>query len=127
MLWWDVSIRIDKTLVGGEKPPPPQPIEVLPRLKEALGNAGNWVSQLPGGPRQMVTLRARTGPGEVLLHPLGRLTVKQTVVPLNLEISQVWTGGAGRERDGSRSGAWPGRAERPAEVLKEFFAPGAVH
>ena len=49
MLWWDVSIRIDKTLVSGEKPPRPAPIEVLPRLKEALGNAGNWVSQLPAG------------------------------------------------------------------------------
>ena len=89
MLWWDVSIRIDKTLVSGEKPPAPAPIEVLPRLKEALGNAGNWISQLPGGSRQMVTLRTRTeAPGEVLLHPLGRLTVKQTVVPLNLEISR---------------------------------------
>ena len=43
ILWWDVSIRIDKTLVEGEKPPPPEPIDVLPRLKEALGNPGNWI------------------------------------------------------------------------------------
>ena len=25
ILWWDVSIRVDKTLVGGEKPPLPEP------------------------------------------------------------------------------------------------------
>ncbi|MGB7950604.1 MAG: DUF6603 domain-containing protein, partial [Candidatus Binatia bacterium] len=43
ILWWDVSIRVDKTLVGGEKPPAPDPLDVLPRLKEALGHAGNWV------------------------------------------------------------------------------------
>ena len=35
----------------------PQPIDVLPRLKEALGNPGNWVGQLPDGQRPMVTLR----------------------------------------------------------------------
>src|SRR3712207_4396726 len=38
VLWWDVSIRIDKTLVAGEKPPPLEPVDVLPRLKVALGD-----------------------------------------------------------------------------------------
>ena len=60
ILWWDVSIRFDKTLVEGEKPPGPQPIVVLPRLLEALGNTGNWVTQLPATQRQVVTLRPRT-------------------------------------------------------------------
>ncbi len=59
ILWWDVSISVDKTLVAGEKPPPPEPIDVMPRLKEALGNSGNWISQLPDGQRQVVTLRAK--------------------------------------------------------------------
>ena len=35
ILWWDVSIGFDKTLIQGEKPPRPEPVEVLPRLKEA--------------------------------------------------------------------------------------------
>ena len=59
ILWWDVSIRVDKTLVEGEKPPPPAPVDVLPRLKEALSNPGNWIGQLPDGQRPMVTLRAK--------------------------------------------------------------------
>src|ERR1700754_2886775 len=42
ILWWDVSVRIDKVLVSGEKPPLPEPIDVLPRLKEALSNPANW-------------------------------------------------------------------------------------
>src|SRR5439155_25178392 len=68
ILWWDVSIRIDRALVEGEKPPLPEPVDVLPRLKEALGNPGNWTGRLPDGQRPMVTLRAKTGAAtEVLL------------------------------------------------------------
>src|SRR6185295_4999895 len=79
ILWWDISIKIDKTLVAGEAPPAPQPIDVLPRLKEALGNASNWVGQLPDAQHRLVTLRTVTpAPTEVLVHPLGTLTVKQT-------------------------------------------------
>ena len=99
VLWWDISIRVDKTLVEGEKPPLPEPIDVLPRLKDALGNPGNWVSQLPAGQRPVVTLRAKTGAAtEVLLHPLGTLTVKQSVVPLNLDISRFGAAPAGARR-----------------------------
>ena len=74
ILWWDVSIRVDKTLVSGEQPPGPAPIEVLPRLQEALGNPANWVAQLPAGQGQLVTLRGKAGAAtDVLLHPLGTL------------------------------------------------------
>ena len=31
VLWMDVTLRIDKTLVAGEKPPRPAPVDVLPR------------------------------------------------------------------------------------------------
>ena len=92
ILWWDVTIRIDKTLVEGEKPPLPQPIDVLPLLKEALQNRGNWVGQLPTG-RPVATLRqSPSATKDILLHPLGSLTVKQTVVPLNFDISKFGQG-----------------------------------
>src|SRR5262249_19285818 len=88
-LWRGVSIRIDKTLVEGEKPPLPEPIDVMPRLKEALANPGAWIAQLPGGQRPMVTLRAKPGAAtDALIHPLGTMTVKQNVVPLNMDISR---------------------------------------
>ena len=81
ILWWDISIRVDKTLVSGEKPPLPAPISVLPLLREALKNLGNWESKLPGGQQQAVTLRSRPeATTEVILHPLGKLTVKENVV-----------------------------------------------
>jgi hypothetical protein len=88
ILWWDFSIRIDKTLVEGEKPPLPAPVDVFPLLQEALANPGNWVGQLPTG-RPVATLRENSGATkDVLLHPLGSLTVKQTVVPLEFDIER---------------------------------------
>lgn len=88
ILWWDFSIRIDKTLFEGEKPPLPAPVDVFPLLQEALRNPGNWVGQLPTG-RPVTTLREKRGAEKhVLLHPLGSLTVKQTVVPLEFDIER---------------------------------------
>ena len=90
VFWWDVSVSFDTTFLEGEKPPPALPIAVLPLLKEALSSSGNWVSTLPDGRRQMATFRnVKPVNNEVLLHPLGTLTVKQTVVPLNTPISRV--------------------------------------
>ena len=124
ILWWDVSIRFDKTLVAGEPPPLPEPIDVLPLLKEALGHPDNWTAQLPDGQRPMVTLRAKPGAADdVLLHPLGTLTVKQSVVPLNLEISSsVRRRRPARAASRSAASAWAATDQTPQPVT-DFFAP----
>src|SRR4029077_19820879 len=93
ILWWDVTIRVDTTLVEGEKPPLPAPVDVFPLLRDALGNPGNWVSQLPFRQRQVVTLRGdgqstASAPVQTLLPPLGTLAIKQNVLPLDLDISR---------------------------------------
>jgi hypothetical protein len=89
ILWWDVTVRFNATLVGGVTPLLAELIDVLPLLREALVHPSNWRSQLPAGQRPMVTLRATPGAAtDVCLHPLGTLTVTQSVVPLNLEISR---------------------------------------
>jgi hypothetical protein len=124
ILWWDVSVRVDKTLVSGEQPPGPAPIEVLPRLQEALANPGNWVAHLPAGEKQLVTLRGQVGgPTDVLLHPLGTLTVKQTVVPLNLDISRFGQAVPAGERHFSISHVSLGDEEQTTDIVKDFFAP----
>jgi hypothetical protein len=127
ILWWDVSIRVDKKLVEGQRPAAPPPIEIMPRLKEALDNGANWVSRLPAGQRQMVTVRARpAAAGEVILHPLGTLEVKQQVVPLNMEITRFGQAApAGETRfEITRVGVGVDREADRAEELREFFAPG---
>jgi hypothetical protein len=124
VLWWDVSIRIDKTLVEGEKPPPPEPIDVMPRLKEALNNPGAWIGQLPAGQRQMVTLRAKPEAApEVLLHPLGTLTVKQSAVPLNLVISRFGHAAPAGARRFTISSVSLGGLSQTTQPVKDFFAP----
>ena len=124
ILWWDVSIRVDKTLVSGEQPPGPAPIEVLPRLQEALANPGNWVAHLPAGEKQLVTLRGQVGgPTDVLLHPLGTLTVKQSVVPLNLDISRFGQAAPAGETHFTISHVSLGDEEQTTDVVKDFFAP----
>ena len=120
IFWWDISIRVDKTLVEGEAPPLPEPIDVMPRLKEALRNRGNWKAQLPDRLEEVVTLRANVGNAtDVLLHPLGSLLVQQNTVPLNLEISKFGPSvpaGARKFRI-----ITPNQAS--LEPVKDFFAP----
>jgi hypothetical protein len=124
VLWWDITIRIDKKLVEGEKPAGPAPVAVLPRLKAALENAGNWEGAMPGGKRQLVTLRTGLGGGgEVLLHPLGRLRVKQNVVPLNLEITRFGQAAPAGARRFTISSVSVGGESQSGEAVKEFFAP----
>ena len=126
ILWWDVSIRVDKTLVEGEKPPRPEPIDVLPRLKEALGHPDNWVSQLPAGPASDGHAAAprRERQPRCLLHPLGTLTVKQSVVPLNLDISRFGQAApAGARRFTITSVSLGGDRTRHLSPVRDFFAP----
>ena len=124
ILWCDFSIRFDKTLVEGELPPLPEPINVLPQLIEALSNPGNWISQLPAGQRPMVTLRPRPGsPTEVLLHPLGTLTVKQGVVPLNMDISRFGQAAPAGARRFTINSVSLGGQSPTTEPVRDFFAP----
>jgi hypothetical protein len=125
ILWWDYSIRVDKTLVSGEKPPLPQPIDVLAQLKDELNKPNNWTGQLPTRQRSMVTFRRVAMEADaVLLHPLGTLSVKQTIVPLDMEISkfgQTVPSGARRFTiDNVRLG---GQLDQKPNPVRDFFAP----
>ena len=124
ILWWDVSVRVDRTLVSGERPPLPAPVDVLPLLLATLGLAGSWTARLPAGQQQGVTLRGRPElAGEILLHPLGRLTVSQTVVPLGMDISRFGDAAPAGARRFTIGRVTPeGQTESP-EVVRDFFAP----
>src|SRR5262249_35448337 len=125
VLWMDVTLRIDKTLVAGEKPPRPAPVDVLPRLKEALGQPENWVSSLPQSQVLRVTLRSRQGAAnEVPLHPLITITVKQSVVPFNLDIARFGqTTPAGARRFTISSVTLGSETISSPPPVRDFFAP----
>ena len=124
ILWWDVSIRINKTLVEGERPPLPEVVDVLPLLKEALSQPGNWIGQLPVRERPMVTLRAKPGAAtDVLLHPLGTLTIKEGVVPLNFDISRFGQSAPAGHRRFTISSVSLGGHDQKIDPVRDFFAP----
>jgi hypothetical protein len=130
ILWWDYSVGFDKTLVEGERPPRLEPVNVLSRLTQALGDTNNWGSQLPNGERQMVTLRERTPPKpeqqqvrEVLMHPLSALTIKQSVVPLNRDIAKFGENTPSGPRRFTITKVSVNGDELETKPVSDFFAP----
>ena len=124
VLWWSVTVRVDRTLIEGEKPPLPAPVDVLPELMAALAQPANWTGHLPTGQRQLVTLAPRPGAAaDVLLHPLGTLTVKQTVVPLDMDIARFGATTPAGARRFSITGVSVGAQNPAPRPERDFFAP----
>jgi hypothetical protein len=94
IFWCDFTVRFDKTLVSGEKPPLPPAVDVLAELRRALHAAESWSTRGAANRQHGVTLRALPPGGRLVLDPLGNLMVKQSVVPLNTDRDIETFGGA---------------------------------
>ncbi|HEV7808679.1 MAG TPA: DUF6603 domain-containing protein [Solirubrobacteraceae bacterium] len=88
-LWlFSISKSFHLTL-GSDRPPVALPsVDPLPALVAALKEPGNWHADLPDGAHTMVSLRKRLDAAQVIVHPLGRLGVRQQVVPLSIRIDR---------------------------------------
>jgi hypothetical protein len=89
----DHSIPFDVT-IGPDAPPPALPPKnPLQDLLNALVAPGNWSAKPPSGSGALVGLAASDGAAAggqaqpLVLHPLGQATVRQRVVPLDVQIS----------------------------------------
>jgi hypothetical protein len=62
---------------------------VLPLLHQALTAPSSWSAQLPDGAEQAVSLRGLP-PSEtdVIVHPMGSLTVREKIVPLDVPVDK---------------------------------------
>ena len=126
ILWWDVSIRVNVTLVGGQRPPAPAAVSAFDALRTALSDARSWNAELPVGQTLIVKLREPVAAGEVRVHPLGTLAVRQGVVPLNLSRDIDKFGEApvaGARRFSVSRVAIEGASQR-VDPLQDDFAPG---
>ena len=47
---------------------------------------------LPSGSRMLISLSKRPGTGEVMVHPLGNLSVRQQVLPLGIQLDRYGGG-----------------------------------
>jgi hypothetical protein len=127
ILWWDVSIRVNVTLVSGQTPPLPAAIDAFAQLRAALADAKSWSAELPRGQSRIVSLRESAADGTLRVHPLGTLTVRQSVVPLNLardldKFNDSPIAGA-RRFAVTRVAIGTGTANEPTDAVQDDFAP----
>lgn len=130
-LFLTAKVRFDVTIGEARDQPPLPPASVLPVLVDALERPGNWDAQRPTDGRDIVTVRTIEPGANVLVHPLGSLTVRERAVPLDVTIDRF---GSARPDDGRRfavtdasmSGGATGADELSVDAptaVREAFAP----
>jgi len=84
----DVSISFDRRFSSEDRPSLPE-ADPFGELVSALEDPGSWSGELPAGARALVSLRkSAEADAPLRVHPLGALTVRQSVVPLETEITR---------------------------------------
>lgn len=124
ILFFSVSVSLD--LTWGDSTPailPQKP--VLPDLLPALADPRNWSAILPSNTSQAVTLSAPKPDDTTLrVHPIGVLSVRERVVPLDLEISRY---GNATPSDGNLfaiSDVQINNDEETRQPIQDYFAAG---
>lgn len=86
ILWWDYTVGFDRTLIGGSQDIVTEALDVLAELVARLSSPASWRAEPLPAAAGVVSVRSSRGGAEpLLLHPLGRLEVRQGVVPFNLD------------------------------------------
>jgi hypothetical protein len=124
ILFFTVSASI--TLQWGDATPVALPAKaVLPDLTAALGDPRNWTATLPDGPSQAFTLSTPKPDDTTLrVHPMGTLSVRENVVPLDLPITRY---GNATPSDGSYfsiSDVQINSQEENEQSFQDYFAAG---
>lgn len=89
LLFFDVDVDFDFTWGEAQNTVLP-PIAVMPLLKAEFDKLENWKAQLPVGNNLLVSLRTLDST-ELVLHPVGTLSVSQRYIPLGLTLDKVGT------------------------------------
>jgi len=124
ILFFDVSVSF--TIRWGEEQQISLPdMQVLPRLLEALEQARNWKVELPANRFQLVSLRdlGNLPPDQLILQPLGALSIAQTILPLNTELDKFGNATPQDLLRASISGLRVGKEEVDRDDVTDSFAP----
>lgn len=126
ILWWDYTVGFDRVLVGGSGDVVTETIDVVAEILTRLANPTSWRTELPPAAGQLVGLRATPASDALLLHPLGRLEVRQGVVPLRLDrdIDRVGAFVPARDRRFEFTSATVGGAAVPKDPVFDDFPDG---
>ena len=124
ILFFSVSATLDIT--WGDSTPAILPAKpVLPDLLPAFQDPRNWSTALPDGTTQAATLSTPKPDDKTLrVHPMGSLSVRENVVPLDLPITRY---GNATPSDGNYfaiSDVQIDGHEENKQNFQDYFAPG---
>lgn len=124
ILFFSVSASLD--ISWGDSTPAILPSKpVLPDLLPAFQDPRNWSTALPDGTTQAVTLSTPKPDDKTLrVHPMGTLSVRENVVPLDLPITRY---GNATPSDGNYfaiSDVQIDGHEENKQNFQDYFAPG---
>ncbi|GAB3319979.1 hypothetical protein GCM10027355_17350 [Haloplanus salinarum] len=94
VVFLSVTVNVDVSIGSNPEAQSLPTADVLGDLHQALGRSGNWAAQLPDDRTTLVSVRQPQTEGSapesapVLVHPLGTVSVRQTVVPLQTTIEK---------------------------------------
>ncbi len=125
ILFFDVSVAFDAQW-GDPVQALLAQLDALKPLIDALGDPGNWSAIAPSEAERCATLGSSPlEDGTVMVHPLGRLTVRQKVVPLEIQISLFGSAApAGWDTFRISDVALNGTAGQPRDAVQDQFARG---
>jgi hypothetical protein len=124
ILFFSVGASVD--LTWGDSTPAVIPSKpVLPDLLPALQDPRNWSAALPDGTTQAASFAAPAPSDQtVLVHPMGTLSVRERVVPLDLDITRY---GDATPSDGTRfsiSDVQINNQHETSRTISDYFAAG---
>ena len=123
-LFFSVGVTVDITW-GDDNAVTLPAVAVLPQLNTALTTPGSWSAQLPDGAQQAVTLRGLPpADTDIVVHPMGSLTVRENVVPLDVPVTKF---GNTTPADGSQfaiASVTLGTSQAATSPVPGEFAPG---
>jgi len=124
LLFFSVSASVDLTWGSSTQATIPQE-PVLPDLFKVLENPASWSAALPFGTGPTVTLSTPpSGNQTLLVHPMGTLTVKENVVPLDLQIARYGNAAPSDGTEFSISSVQINAASESIQSIQDYFAPG---
>lgn len=123
ILFLHIKIGFDARL-GGEAPQRLPVVDDAPqRLHAALALPESWSAALPAGADLLVTLRARPIEDERVVHPLGRLALRQRLLPLDQQITRLGSAMLPAPTTFTLQGAEVNGKPVKVEPIQEPFAP----
>jgi hypothetical protein len=123
LFFFSVSVPIDTTF-GDDAPEEPAPLaDAVALVQRAFAEPTSW-DAMPSAARLLATVRPAERPGRVLAHPLGRLTVRQSALPLGIEITRVGRARVAKNRFDVQAVTIGGAEVAGREDLRAPFAAG---